>query len=345
MSDFNQNETLLKRGKLDAQNAYMEGSEGPSNATIGNSPKPTSPPEHRIEAVEIADFLAHKFPPRSNLLSPWLPSQGLAMVYAARGVGKTFFALEVAYAVASGSEFLGWKAEQPAGVLYIDGEMPGAVMQNRLSAIVASNDLEATAPFILLTPDLQLEGMPRIDTHDGQQAIDSILTDDVKLIVVDNISALTQTKENDAYGWTPVQAWALKQRALGRSILFVHHAGKGGQQRGTSKREDVLDTVISLRRPVDYRPNQGAVFEVHFEKARGIFGKDVKPIEASMVTKGDGMVSWGTRSVEEGTRSRVVQLMNEGLKQNEIARELGVHKSTVSRHVKRVRADGLAAES
>jgi len=300
-------------------------------------------PPAKIRPIGIHEFLTLEFPPRHNLLSPWLPSQGLAMVYAARGIGKTHFALGVAYAAASGGQFLGWQTTEPAGVLYLDGEMPGAVMQERISAIAASNDLEPVAPFMLLTPDLQPAGMPRIDTPEGQEAIESILTPAINLIIVDNISTLCRTKENEADGWTPVQAWALQQRAAGRSVLFVHHAGKGGQQRGTSRREDVLDTVLSLRRPVDYCPDQGAVFEVHFEKARGIYGDDVKPVEARLTTNEAGLITWATRTVEAGTFDRVVQLLNDGLRQQEIVAELGVNKSTVSRHAKRAKADGLVA--
>lgn len=294
-----------------------------------------------LVAVTIGAFLAREFPPRSNLLSPWLPSQGLAMVFAYRGVGKTHFALGVAYAVASGGSFLGWQAPEPVGVLYIDGEMPGPVMQERLSEIVRSNDKQATAPFILLTPDLQPEGMPRIDSDEGQAAIESILTDDIKLIVVDNISTLSGAKENDGDGWGPIQGWALKQRAAGRSVLFVHHSGKGGAQRGTSRREDVLDTSIALRRPVDYQLDQGAVFEIHFEKARGIHGEDVKPLEATLTTDDHGIMAWHTRTVEDSTFDRVVGLLNEGMSQNEVANELNINKSSVSRHAKKAKAAGL----
>ncbi|MBW2470952.1 MAG: hypothetical protein JRE18_02625 [Deltaproteobacteria bacterium] len=100
-------------------------------------------------------------------------------------------------------------------------------------------------------------------------------------MIIDNLSTLVRTgQENDAEGWLSIQAWALAQRAAGRSVLFIHHSGKGGSQRGTSRREDVLDTVINLRQPGDYTPDQGAVFEVHFEKARGIYGDDTKPFEA-----------------------------------------------------------------
>ena len=76
-----------------------------------------------------------------------------------------------------------------------------------------------------------------------------------------------------------MQEWALEQRRAGRSVAFVHHAGKGGQQRGTSRREDVLDTVIALRKPADHKPDQGARFELHYEKSRGFYGNDAKPFE------------------------------------------------------------------
>ena len=39
------------------------------------------------------------------------------------------------------------------------------------------------------------------------------------------------------------------ERRRGMAVLLIHHAGKSGDQRGTSAREDIMDTVISLRRP------------------------------------------------------------------------------------------------
>ena len=77
-----------------------------------------------------------------------------------------------------------------------------------------------------------------------------------------------------------------KLRRRGISVLIVHHAGKGGQQRGTSRREDVLDTSISLRHPADYSPVEGARFEVHLEKARGVHGDAAKPFEAQFGNSG-----------------------------------------------------------
>jgi hypothetical protein len=79
-----------------------------------------------------------------------------------------------------------------------------------------------------------------------------------------------------------MQDLVLSLRRTGTTTLIVHHSGKGGQQRGTSRREDVLDTVISLRRPEGYEAPEGARFEVHFEKSRGFTGGDAIPFEASL---------------------------------------------------------------
>ncbi len=53
----------------------------------------TAPIARQVVTINIGDFLAREFPPRTNLLGAWLPSQGLTMVYAYRGIGKTHFAL------------------------------------------------------------------------------------------------------------------------------------------------------------------------------------------------------------------------------------------------------------
>lgn len=39
----------------------------------------------------------------------------------------------------------------------------------------------------------------------------------------------------------------------GLSVLILEHAGRNGEARGTSKRQDVLDTVIQLKRGEDYQ--------------------------------------------------------------------------------------------
>lgn len=295
---------------------------------VGIIPKP----KNNLCMVSAGDFLTMQFPPRENILDPWLPTQGLAMLYAIRGLGKTLLSLLIAVLVTSGGRIHKWNAQRPRGVLYIDGEMPAVVMQERLARCIEMMDYEPVAPLRIITPDLQNGGMPNLATWEGQEAIEPYL-DGIDLIIVDNISTLCRGgRENEGESWEPVQGWALRQRAQGRSVLFVHHAGKAGAQRGTSRREDILDTVINLRRPGDYTPDQGAYFEVHFEKSRGIFGNDVIPFEMQLKTMQAGQHEWIFKDIEESLTEKVARMLNDNIPQNEIPDLLKISKGTVSKH-------------
>lgn len=301
----------------------------------------------RLRTVSIVELLQHDFPVLAYLLYPILHTQSLNMIHAWRGIGKTFFGLCLAYAVASGGRFLKWHAEKPRGVLYLDGEMPGNSLQARLAGIIDSNENEPPPGFFLvLTPDLQEPGnMPDLSTPEGQAAIDALVTADTALIVVDNLSCFIRSgRENESESWLPQQGWALRHRAAGRTVLFIHHSGKGGTQRGSSKKEDVLDLVLNLKRPIDYEPSQGACFEVVFEKSRHLTGADTTSFEATLSTDEHGKQSWVFKDVQETTFERVVSLANEGLSQADIAGELGINKSSVCRHIRKGKEQGKLSE-
>lgn len=306
-------------------------------------PTPLSRTDPELVVVTLRDLLTRKLPPRETFLSPWLTSQSLTMIYAWRGIGKTHVALGIAYALASGGAFLNWTAAHPIPVFYLDGEMPATVLKARLAAIVDAAKKKADETFLrLVTPDLQPDGiMPDLATREGQDAIEAELGN-AKVIIVDNISCLVRAtgKENEAESWAPVAAWALRQRAHGKAVVFIHHSGKNGSQRGTSKREDILDTVIALRRPSDYQAHEGARLEIHFEKARALFGKTVDAIEARLGTDADGKQVWTVKDVSHALRDRIVELTDLGMKQHEIAQELGCNKSTVCRHIKAAADNG-----
>lgn len=308
-----------------------------NNPTISNVVN-TSP---ILKAVDILDFVNMPFPPRESILSPWLFTQGLSMIYAPRGIGKTHVSLNIAYAVASGGEFLGWKAERPQGVLFVDGEMPASLLQERLITIMLSNTKQPRAPLKIVTPDLQSTGIPDLATPQGQDAINKHITDDIKVIIVDNLSTCIHSgKENEGESWLPVQQWALKLRSMGKTVIFIHHSGKGGNQRGTSRREDTLDTVIALKPPFDYSPEHGACFELHYEKSRGLYGDDVAPFKAQLITMDDGTQVWEKQALEESNQEKILQMTKDGMSQTDISNELGVNRSTVSRAVSKLKAEG-----
>src|SRR5258707_342293 len=60
-----------------------------------------------LSILTASQLMAAELPPRSDLLPPWLASDTAALVYGPAGIGKSFLALGVAWAVASGDSFLG----------------------------------------------------------------------------------------------------------------------------------------------------------------------------------------------------------------------------------------------
>ena len=306
--------------------------------------EPDDAPDRGLIVHGMRAFTALDIPPRSHVLGPVLPAQGLAQLYAPRGTGKSYIALAMGYAIASGGKFLRWSAPVPRTVLYVDGEMPANEMQERMRRLAAAHgDVYPDALKVLSLDTQAAEVSLNLASELDQGLVEAI---NAEVIILDNRSTLVHGgRENDAESWDSMQPWLLRLRRAGRTVLIIDHAGRAGAgARGTSRREDVLDTILSLKRPSDYEPDQGARFEVHLEKARGIYGDDAKPFEAQLETI-DGADHWLVRSMEDVREAEVADLLAEGRSEREIVADLGIPKTTVHRIIVRLRAKQSAQKS
>jgi putative DNA primase/helicase len=319
----------------------------PPQATKAPASETKVAPELKFQPLGLNDFLALDVPPREMLLAPILPQRSLSMVYAPRGLGKSWFALSLGVAVASGASFLRWQAPNPRRVLLVDGEMPLSELQKRLAALSVGRGLAVMNDnFRILAADATEKGID-IGSVEGQLALEAHLRD-VDLLILDNLSTLMASGSESAGGaWLPLQNWLLRLRRQGVAVLLVHHAGVNGKQRGTSRREDALDTVIALRHPADYVAIQGARFEVRFEKLRGVFGEAAQPFEARIDLEspesGPNCVRWITRDLEPPLTSQAADLFRGGLTVREVAGILGISRSEAGRLRKKAEAEGLLA--
>ena len=299
-------------------------------------PHPPGMPR-RLAATEL---LAADLAERRPILDPILATKSLALLYGPRGLGKTFVALAIAWAAASGTSFLGWRASRPHRVLYVDGEMAAVDMQRRLRLL---GPAPPTLDFILA--DMQTTAPPDLGDSEGQLRLMESWGHP-ELVVLDNLSSLVGFKSGDPDAWRGLQRFLMQQRRFGRAMLLVHHANKRGAQRGTNRREDLLDLVISMRRPPGYEPRQGARFEIHFEKARGLHGDAVDPIEARLEigrpgTDKAGLARWSWHPIEDTTLRQAVALLDKGLEVPEMADKLGVSRASAYRLRRRALQRGL----
>lgn len=295
--------------------------------------------------LDSKQFLAHPIPPRKMLVDPIIPEQSISMLYAQRGIGKTNVALTLGITLATGNSMFGgrWIAAEARKVLYIDGEMQASVLQGRLTRIQKAFDTTLDLENLyILTPDIQPCGvpMPNLATPEGQQAIEPFLAG-VALVIVDNISCLCRGgRENDAESWAPLQEWSLDLRKRNISVLFVHHSNKTGSQRGSNKKEDLMDTVIALKQPKNYAPTDAVRCEVHYEKARGFYGDQATPFEIRLQDCEGGMM-WVASDLVDERAGNIMDLHSQGLSQHKIAKQTGINVAIVNRVVKSERQKQL----
>lgn len=280
----------------------------------------------KLRVIDANDFHKIAVAPREYILEPLLRAKDLMMLFGARGIGKSYFTMAFALAVATGNPFLRWKADRPRKVLYVDGELQLHDLQRRMNGL-CQGELPTKGYLRILSADYQVDPIPSLATDKGQAMVSEHLLD-AEVVFLDNLASLTSgVDENDAKDWNSMQGWLLQMRRDGRSVCFVHHESKRGGQRGTSHREDIVDTVIRLAAPPDYKEEEGARFSVTFTKHRGFFGKDASPFEIALECEEGDRLGWVLLKTR---KEKMAKLYEEGNTMQKIGEMFGVNKSTVS---------------
>ncbi len=305
--------------------------------------KPKAVP--RLTATDVYDLIAANLKDPEPIISPLIFEADLMMIYGWRGVGKTWFSLGLAYAIASGGQFLTWTTKRARRVLVLDGEMRASRLRKRLLLIAAGSESEAEKGFLrILTRDMVSDAVewPDLGRPEGRDALGVLIeSEQPEVIVVDNLSAWLRSGkgENDEESWRDCASWLLQQRAKGRAVVLIHHAGKGGQQRGTSRREDILDTVICLKKPDDYDASDGMRCEFVFEKARNLDGAEIETLAVDFTTKG-GKAVFTSSAIKSDVVSQVHEMVAEGATRAEIMRETNLDRFQLKRLQERAKHQG-----
>ena len=271
----------------------------------------------------------------SFILDPILAPGTTALIYGDAGVGKSFLELGLALAAAGGGRFHGRTAPRPRRVLYLDGEMSVGALAGRLR-------LFGTPPPSLDVwlaseqPGLRLD----LSTWEGLSCLAGNWKA-VDLVIIDSLSSLAGVlPEGDPERWTEMRHFLGMVQRYGRAVVMVHHANRQGAVRGDIRRFDAMDLVLALRRPADWRPADGARFELRLEKARLQSGDALAPIEAQLRTGPDGLAHWQWHRGDSVVLCRATSLLQQGMSAEAVAKAIGVSARTAYRLQRRAREAG-----
>ena len=337
---------LLRAGQHELISRMIRASRVPDNKVQEGSPEP---PSIRDIILKDSNFITIKIPAKGTLLYPWLYEQSIILITGWRGIGKTWFALLIVDAVTRLKPFGRWNSETSVPCLYLDGEMAAQDVMERFEQIGTRgrvNPLYIYSDAYAAAMGLSRANLLDEKCRDGMKEF--LLEKNIKLWVVDNVASLTPgIDENSKSEWDVVNSWLLGLRFAGISAILLHHEGKDGRQRGTSGREDNIDISISLQKPVDYFPEDGARFVAHFSKHR-IRTRDLPLIadtEFKIMDCGEDGIACVWKDAKKQKKLEIIRLSDEGVSVGHIAKIVGVAKSYVTKVRQEAIKDVILSES
>ena len=214
----------------------------PPQITV-NLNKPGEPPERKLGALAPMDWeeLAgtEPTPPRWRW-DGWLPEGTVTLLAANGGVGKSNLSLQLAAALAHGTEFMG-KPTQQSRVLVLSGEDNAHTVHFRVANICADLGIDIAS----LAGQMYVYDLTQHDTvlwRNGgptermQWLADQALLLDVDVIVIDNASDVFASNENDrAEVRAFMRCLSLIAHQCRAAVLLLAHVDKASVRVGAGQ--------------------------------------------------------------------------------------------------------------
>lgn len=280
-----------------------------------------------------------KIPERETLLSPFFRAADYGIIFAPRGVGKSWISLMISKALTEGGK-LGshWEAPVSKNALYLDSEMNLYDLQKRCQQLAITNDqFHLLSHEMVFTESDDKLSLNLADPTQQDALKEHCLAEKIDVLILDNLStAFKGLNENESDSWEQVSPWLLELRRHGIAVILVCHAGRNGNIRGTSRREDMAHWILSLEES-DTGQEEGHEFKTRFTKQRNCTASDVPALAWSMKQGEDGM-QITTTTID--LQSQMIELIQSGMTSaSDIAQELGKAKSTISKWARKAQEE------
>jgi phage/plasmid primase-like uncharacterized protein/KaiC/GvpD/RAD55 family RecA-like ATPase len=199
--------------------------------------------------VVFGDQLGSDYEAPDELVEGLMTIGSSVVVYGDSNSGKTFWALSVATAIATGTECYGRKTD-PGLVIYLASEAPASI-RSRMQAIKKYHGCELENLAMVPVPMNFYNGdQDAQDVIELVRAIEQIKGKPVRLIIGDTLARMSAgANENSGEDMGPVMArFDQVATATGAALMIIHHNGKDAAKgaRGWSGIRAHIDTEIEV---------------------------------------------------------------------------------------------------
>jgi hypothetical protein len=182
-----------------------------------------------------------------------LPERGFCALYGPPGSYKSFIALDIAEAIATGRQWMGNEICNSGAVLYIAGEGHGGIGA-RIKACKINHQTQDGAEIYVIRYQLNLRSSAD-DFNLLMQSIDALIERtgiELRLVQIDTLArAFGGGNENDSQDMGAfIHNAGRLQRKLNCALMVLHHSGKDATKglRGHSSLLGAVDTQLELQK-------------------------------------------------------------------------------------------------
>lgn len=262
-----------------------------------------------FNSISWREFSAIEFPPQEWIIKGLIPHQGIVIIASPSGEKKTWIAMEMARAVATGTNFLNSDhfIVKKGKVLYINQEMAQSEFQRR-GILLGFGDAE---DLILVRRDLNLNS-----SESANELLEFIRKENINFIIIDTFRPVAGgLKEEKA---EEIRAFFDRFKPLkdeGRVVMFLDHCRKPARHEGKTPRKEQLfasqDKVSSVEILLMLRsePRSNDIYIYHVKNR---LGREVDPFKIQMVDEikeGKDLVRLNYEGLFEEKESKVDEAM------------------------------------
>jgi hypothetical protein len=184
-------------------------------------------PRASFQLTNTVELMMMEFEPIRWIVKDYVP-EGFSVLAGRQKLGKTWLAIDIAIAVATGGAAMGAIDCEQGDVLYIDMENGNRRIQNRIFKIFPHKEKRPNLEHLSWATEAPALDKGFIDRLEHWR----LTTKNPRLVVVDVLQRIKPparpngtSYESDYSIWAPLQRWATENRI---AVIGLHHTKKGG---------------------------------------------------------------------------------------------------------------------